>query len=288
MPRRIVSCRRGRAASSVEGRAAARFARGALRARARNLRAAGARRPVRATEMPQYAYGLIEMGLDFGVVLTFLIWQLVKTRASLKADRERAAREKAERDNAWSVRVRAASGTAASPARPARRSGRDRASRAWRPHPRRRADARCARARRTARLRAIDDSRAAPSLRVWRATRQALRRQRSPRRRRDFARCSVAGEGEAQRQRRARGGARLRRIPARRPGGARATRSSERNASSQRLVAAIGVEIAVTAPRQVRLLEFRAHAVRAARSGARHGRRPDADRSVRALRSSAF
>ena len=50
--------------------------------------------------MPQYAYGLIEMGLTYGVVLTFLIWQLVKTRASLKSDRERAAREKAERENA--------------------------------------------------------------------------------------------------------------------------------------------------------------------------------------------
>jgi hypothetical protein len=48
--------------------------------------------------MPQWAYGLIEMSLTYGVVLSFLIWQLVKTRAALKADREKAKREKAERE----------------------------------------------------------------------------------------------------------------------------------------------------------------------------------------------
>ena len=48
--------------------------------------------------MPQSAYGLIEMGLTYGVALAFLVWQLVRTRASIRADKERAAREKAERD----------------------------------------------------------------------------------------------------------------------------------------------------------------------------------------------
>ena len=56
-----------------------------------DVRAAGAHRADWGDEMPQYAYGLIEMGLTYGVVLSFLIWQLVKTRASLKADRERRA-----------------------------------------------------------------------------------------------------------------------------------------------------------------------------------------------------
>lgn len=50
--------------------------------------------------MPQWAYGLIEMGLTYGVVLSFLIWQLVKTRAAVKADLEKAAREKAQREKA--------------------------------------------------------------------------------------------------------------------------------------------------------------------------------------------
>ncbi len=44
--------------------------------------------------MPESAYGLIEMGLTYGVVLAFLIWQLVKTRASIRADKEKAEREK--------------------------------------------------------------------------------------------------------------------------------------------------------------------------------------------------
>jgi hypothetical protein len=39
------------------------------------------------------------MALSFGIVLAFLIWQLVTTRRGVKADRERAAREKAERDS---------------------------------------------------------------------------------------------------------------------------------------------------------------------------------------------
>ena len=49
--------------------------------------------------MPQSAYGLIEMTLSFGVVLAILIWQLVTTRKGVKADRERAAREKAEQES---------------------------------------------------------------------------------------------------------------------------------------------------------------------------------------------
>jgi hypothetical protein len=49
--------------------------------------------------MPQSAYGLIEMALSFGVVLAILIWQLVPTRKGLRADRERAARERADREN---------------------------------------------------------------------------------------------------------------------------------------------------------------------------------------------
>jgi hypothetical protein len=49
--------------------------------------------------MPQSAYGLIEMALSFGVVLAILIWQLVTTRKGLRADRERAARERADREN---------------------------------------------------------------------------------------------------------------------------------------------------------------------------------------------
>ena len=50
--------------------------------------------------MPESAYGLIEMALSFGVVLLILVWQLVKTRAGVKADRERAAREQAEQESA--------------------------------------------------------------------------------------------------------------------------------------------------------------------------------------------
>jgi hypothetical protein len=50
--------------------------------------------------MPERAYGLIEMTLSFGVVLGILLWQLVKTRAAVKADRERAERERAEREDA--------------------------------------------------------------------------------------------------------------------------------------------------------------------------------------------
>jgi hypothetical protein len=44
--------------------------------------------------MPESAYGLVEMGLTYGVVLAFLIWQLVKTRASIRADKKKAEREK--------------------------------------------------------------------------------------------------------------------------------------------------------------------------------------------------
>jgi len=50
--------------------------------------------------MPQSAYGLIEMTLSFGVVLGVLIWQLITTRRGVKVDRERAAKEKAERERA--------------------------------------------------------------------------------------------------------------------------------------------------------------------------------------------
>jgi hypothetical protein len=48
--------------------------------------------------MPESAYGLIEMALSFGVVLAFLIWQLIRTRQGLRADRERAERESSNRD----------------------------------------------------------------------------------------------------------------------------------------------------------------------------------------------
>jgi hypothetical protein len=43
-------------------------------------------------------YGLVEMALSFGALLVFLIWQLIVTRRGVKADRERAAREKAGRE----------------------------------------------------------------------------------------------------------------------------------------------------------------------------------------------
>ena len=46
----------------------------------------------------QTPFGLIEMALVFGIVLALLIWELVRTRRALKADRERAAREKTERE----------------------------------------------------------------------------------------------------------------------------------------------------------------------------------------------
>jgi hypothetical protein len=39
------------------------------------------------------SYGLIEMVLFFGVLLAFLIWQLIVTRRSIREDRERARRE---------------------------------------------------------------------------------------------------------------------------------------------------------------------------------------------------
>ena len=48
--------------------------------------------------MPQSAFGLIEMTFSFGVILALLIWELVRTRRALKADRERAARDTAERE----------------------------------------------------------------------------------------------------------------------------------------------------------------------------------------------
>ena len=46
----------------------------------------------------QTAFGLIEMVLVFGIVLALLVWELVRTRRALKADRERAARDTAERE----------------------------------------------------------------------------------------------------------------------------------------------------------------------------------------------
>jgi hypothetical protein len=48
--------------------------------------------------MLQGAFGLIEMALVFGIVLALLVWELVRTRRAQKADRERAAREKAQRE----------------------------------------------------------------------------------------------------------------------------------------------------------------------------------------------
>lgn len=54
----------------------------------------------RADEMPQSAYGLIEMIFSFGVVLALLVWQLIVTRRGVMADRARAAKERAERENA--------------------------------------------------------------------------------------------------------------------------------------------------------------------------------------------
>ena len=43
--------------------------------------------------MSESLYGLVEMLLFFGVLLAFLIWQLVVTRRSLRKDRELAQRE---------------------------------------------------------------------------------------------------------------------------------------------------------------------------------------------------
>jgi flagellar biosynthesis/type III secretory pathway M-ring protein FliF/YscJ len=43
--------------------------------------------------MSESLYGLVEMLLFFGVLLAFLIWQLVVTRRSLRKDRERAQSE---------------------------------------------------------------------------------------------------------------------------------------------------------------------------------------------------
>ena len=48
--------------------------------------------------MLRSAFGLIEMLLVFGIVLALLIWELARTRRALKADRERAARDKAQRE----------------------------------------------------------------------------------------------------------------------------------------------------------------------------------------------
>jgi hypothetical protein len=39
------------------------------------------------------AYGLIDIVLFFGVILAFLIWQLIVTRRSIRQDLERALRE---------------------------------------------------------------------------------------------------------------------------------------------------------------------------------------------------
>ena len=50
--------------------------------------------------MPQSAYGLIELIFVFGGVLSFLVWELVRTRRGMKAEKDRAAREKAEHDKA--------------------------------------------------------------------------------------------------------------------------------------------------------------------------------------------
>ncbi len=38
-------------------------------------------------------YGLVETILFFGVILAFLIWQLIVTRRSIREDLERAQRE---------------------------------------------------------------------------------------------------------------------------------------------------------------------------------------------------
>jgi hypothetical protein len=43
--------------------------------------------------MLRNALGLIEMTLTFGVVLAFLVWELLKTRRALKVAREKAERE---------------------------------------------------------------------------------------------------------------------------------------------------------------------------------------------------
>jgi hypothetical protein len=45
--------------------------------------------------MAERWFGLIEIGLFYGLVLGVLIWQLVKIRRSIAADK---AREKAEKD----------------------------------------------------------------------------------------------------------------------------------------------------------------------------------------------
>lgn len=43
--------------------------------------------------MSESLYGLVEMLLFFGVLLVFLIWQLIVTRRSLRIDRELARRD---------------------------------------------------------------------------------------------------------------------------------------------------------------------------------------------------
>jgi hypothetical protein len=43
--------------------------------------------------MSESLFGLVEMLLFFGVLLAFLVWQLVVTRRGLRKDRERAQRE---------------------------------------------------------------------------------------------------------------------------------------------------------------------------------------------------
>lgn len=47
--------------------------------------------------MDPSSYGYVEMGLVFVVVVLPLVWQLIITKRSLRADREQAEREKGER-----------------------------------------------------------------------------------------------------------------------------------------------------------------------------------------------
>lgn len=48
--------------------------------------------------MSERLFGLVELIGSYGIVLALLIWQLVRIRRSIRADREKAAREKSEAD----------------------------------------------------------------------------------------------------------------------------------------------------------------------------------------------
>jgi len=46
--------------------------------------------------MDDSSFAIVEMTFSFGVVLAWLVWELVKTRREIRRDREKAARERSE------------------------------------------------------------------------------------------------------------------------------------------------------------------------------------------------